>query len=355
MPRSGATASSAPHSRTPPGRRRPTPRRPTATSATRSAPCWPRKADVVDAEGAYALPFPVLSEVDAAALGVVLEDGASAAWVRVLDQAAERSTRELAVGVLSAAEIRAVGWRIAAGQTPVTSAFPGLPKRTRTPGPCSDRAEERVGDGDRGTAGLTALDEDGEGQIALRSAEPVAHEPAVRVGRVLSPYSAVPVLPDTWPRPSSAFAVPETTARIISRSARAPPPGPAVPGRRPAPGTSNGAAGPLSILPRRAPSGPGSSDPALTDRLGRLLGVVLGHRRRRRSWRSASTRCRPRRAPPPGAARRSSRWGRPVKVVLQECANASRNAIRPRSNLSSFSNSLPYTTVVPGQSTMEAG
>jgi hypothetical protein len=86
-----------------------------------------RKADVVDAEGAYALPFPVLSEVDAAALGVVLEKGVSSAWVRVLDQAAERSTRELAVGVLSAAEVRAVGWRAAAGQTPVTSAFPGLP------------------------------------------------------------------------------------------------------------------------------------------------------------------------------------------------------------------------------------
>ena len=40
---------------------------------------------------AYALPFPVLSAVDAAALAVVLEDGVTAAWVRVLDQAAERS------------------------------------------------------------------------------------------------------------------------------------------------------------------------------------------------------------------------------------------------------------------------
>ena len=86
-----------------------------------------READVVDAEGGYALPFPVLSEIDAAALGAVLEDGTAAAWVRVLDQAAERSTRELAVGVLSAAEVRAVGWRVAAGQSPVTRAFPGLP------------------------------------------------------------------------------------------------------------------------------------------------------------------------------------------------------------------------------------
>src|SRR4051812_42118605 len=41
-----------------------------------------RKADVVDAKGAYALPFPVLSEADAAALGAVLEDGVAAAWVR---------------------------------------------------------------------------------------------------------------------------------------------------------------------------------------------------------------------------------------------------------------------------------
>jgi hypothetical protein len=86
-----------------------------------------READVVDAEGGYALPFPVLSEVDAAALAAVLEDGVAAAWVRVLDQAAERSTRELAVTTLSAAEVRAVGWRAAAGQSPVNRPFPGLP------------------------------------------------------------------------------------------------------------------------------------------------------------------------------------------------------------------------------------
>jgi hypothetical protein len=88
-----------------------------------------RKADVVGAQGAYALPFPVLSAVDAAALAAALEDGVAAAWVRVLDQAAERTTRELAVGVLSAAEVRAVGWRVAAGKTPVTRALPGLPDK----------------------------------------------------------------------------------------------------------------------------------------------------------------------------------------------------------------------------------
>src|SRR3954451_14709427 len=87
-----------------------------------------RKAEVVDAKGAYALPFPVLSDVDAAALAVVLEDGVATAWVRVLDQSAERSTRDLAVGVLSATEVRAVGWRAAAGKTPLTPPFPGLPE-----------------------------------------------------------------------------------------------------------------------------------------------------------------------------------------------------------------------------------
>lgn len=86
-----------------------------------------RGADPVPVEGAYSLPFPVLSAVDAAALAVVLEDGVAAAWVRVLDQAAGRAVREIALGWLSAAETRAVSWRGAAGKTPVTAALPGLP------------------------------------------------------------------------------------------------------------------------------------------------------------------------------------------------------------------------------------
>ena len=86
-----------------------------------------RGVEPVGAEGGYTLPFPVLSAIDAAALAVTLEDGVAAAWVRVLDQSVERSTRELAVGVLTAAEGRAVSWRTAAGQSPTTSAFPGLP------------------------------------------------------------------------------------------------------------------------------------------------------------------------------------------------------------------------------------
>ena len=87
-----------------------------------------RGVEPVAAEAAYALPFPVLSPVDAAALAVSLEDGAAAAWAWVLDQATERSTRESAVGTLTGAELRAVGWRTAAGRTPVTTPFPGLPE-----------------------------------------------------------------------------------------------------------------------------------------------------------------------------------------------------------------------------------
>jgi hypothetical protein len=59
---------------------------------------------------------------------VVLEDGVAAAWVRVLDQAVDRAVREFAVGALAAAEVRAVGWRASAGQTPATKALPGLPE-----------------------------------------------------------------------------------------------------------------------------------------------------------------------------------------------------------------------------------
>ena len=88
-----------------------------------------RGAEPVRAEGGYTLPFPVLSAVDAAALAVVLEDGVAAAWVRVLDQVRRSGrTRELAVG--RARRRRGAGpspGGRAAGQTPVTSAFPGLP------------------------------------------------------------------------------------------------------------------------------------------------------------------------------------------------------------------------------------
>jgi hypothetical protein len=86
-----------------------------------------RRTDPVGAEGGYELPFPVLSATDAAKLAVTLEDGVSAAYARVLGEAAESSTRELAVGTLGTTEVRAVAWRVRAKQTPVTDPWPGLP------------------------------------------------------------------------------------------------------------------------------------------------------------------------------------------------------------------------------------
>jgi len=88
-----------------------------------------RKTDPVPAKAGYTLPFPVLSAVDAAKLAVVLEDGVAAAWVHVLGGAADHDVRAFAVDTLSATEVRAVVWRTTAGQTPVTSAFPGLPEQ----------------------------------------------------------------------------------------------------------------------------------------------------------------------------------------------------------------------------------
>ncbi|MGY1713587.1 ferritin-like domain-containing protein [Geodermatophilus nigrescens] len=86
-----------------------------------------RDADPVPAEAGYELPFPVLSDVDAAALGAALEEGVSASWVALLGAAEQPAVRQLAVDALGAAEARAVGWRRAAGRTPVTAALPGLP------------------------------------------------------------------------------------------------------------------------------------------------------------------------------------------------------------------------------------
>ena len=87
-----------------------------------------RGADAVAAEGAYEVPFPVLSEADAAALAVTLEDGVSAAYVRVLGEAAAPAARELAVAALGTTEVRAVAWRTRAKKTPFTNPFPGLPE-----------------------------------------------------------------------------------------------------------------------------------------------------------------------------------------------------------------------------------
>jgi hypothetical protein len=88
-----------------------------------------RSAEPVPAQGAYALPFPVVSAGDAARLAVVLEDGTAAVYVELLGRAAKREIRKLAVDTLTATEVRAVAWRTTAGVTPVTTPFPGLSEK----------------------------------------------------------------------------------------------------------------------------------------------------------------------------------------------------------------------------------
>ena len=71
----------------------------------------------------------MLSATDAAVLAVTLEDGTTRAWTWVLDQATERSTRELAVAALTAAELRAVSWRAAAGADAGARPLPAASRR----------------------------------------------------------------------------------------------------------------------------------------------------------------------------------------------------------------------------------
>ncbi|MGY1673434.1 ferritin-like domain-containing protein [Geodermatophilus sp. SYSU D00710] len=85
-----------------------------------------RGADPVPAGAGYELPFPVLSPVDAAALGAVLEEGVSESLVALLGAAEEPDVRRLALDALAAAEVRAVAWRAAAGRPETTTALPGI-------------------------------------------------------------------------------------------------------------------------------------------------------------------------------------------------------------------------------------
>ena len=182
-------------------------------------------------------------------------------------------------------------------------------------------------------------------------------------GGVLLPNSAVPVLPYTSPRSASAFAVPESTTSPHHRPER----------------VEHLLAGPL----RRRPRGLGADD---LDRRGRVplampaatsaswAGLISTS-----PWPIASAafvvpvlvaghgaaedvdRQLPVGADAVGGGRRrrgrrragcSACW---MKVVLQDWANATRSGTVPRSNWSSFSNSRPSTTVVPGHATGVSG
>src|SRR3954471_18225674 len=181
-------------------------------------------------------------------------------------------------------------------------------------------------------------------------------------GGVLLPNSAVPVLPYTYPRSASAVAVPDrTNSRIIGRSASStgwPGPGGAAPAGS-APITSTGAAG----LPLAMPAATSAICAGLISTSpwpmasAALVVPVLSTGTFPLKMPTGSLQSEP--TPYDAAAFDSASAGRSracwMNVVLQDCAKASVSGTVPRSNLSSFSNSRPSTTVVPGQATGVSG
>jgi hypothetical protein len=81
-----------------------------------------RGAQPVAAASSYTLPMPVTSTHDAEVLATLLEERAAAVWADAVEALTGR-LRELAVGGLRDAAVRAARWR--GGSV----AFPGLPER----------------------------------------------------------------------------------------------------------------------------------------------------------------------------------------------------------------------------------
>ena len=183
-------------------------------------------------------------------------------------------------------------------------------------------------------------------------------------GGTAVPYSAVPVLPATGPpgTSASAVAVPSvTTARIMSRSAgstAAGGPGRRCPGRRATADQRRHDRAALGHLRRdQRHRQRADLDPALADRLGGLLGVVLRHRHRPAE--------RARGQLPLGAHSVPGGGGR-QRLRVQPLGQAGEGGVaRVRERLPQRDPAevelvlvlelLPYTTVVPGQATAEVG
>ncbi len=79
------------------------------------------------AEPAYVPPKPVTDRKSAIAVLVVAESDTTVAWRAVLERTDDAAVRRTALEALTIAAVRATRWRIAAGQSPATPAFPGKP------------------------------------------------------------------------------------------------------------------------------------------------------------------------------------------------------------------------------------
>lgn len=76
---------------------------------------------------AYATPQPVVDGPSAAALAVVAEADALAAWRSVLERTADRGLRQTALTTMGEGTVRCARWRAAVGAAPAIPIFPGHP------------------------------------------------------------------------------------------------------------------------------------------------------------------------------------------------------------------------------------
>ena len=81
----------------------------------------------VSAQPAYATPQPVVDGPSAAALALVAETDALAAWRSVLERTTDRGLRQAALDALTAATLRCARWRVVVGSPPAIPIFPGSP------------------------------------------------------------------------------------------------------------------------------------------------------------------------------------------------------------------------------------
>lgn len=82
-------------------------------------------ARAVSAQPAYATPQPVVDSPSAAALALVAETDALAAWRSVLERTTDRGLRQAALDALTTGTLRCARWRVVTSTPPAIPVFPG--------------------------------------------------------------------------------------------------------------------------------------------------------------------------------------------------------------------------------------
>lgn len=81
----------------------------------------------LSAQPAYATPRPVVDGPSAAALAVVAEADAMAAWRSVMERTSVRQLRQAALDALADGALRSARWRAVTEMSPAVPVFPGRP------------------------------------------------------------------------------------------------------------------------------------------------------------------------------------------------------------------------------------